>query len=132
VQDIVKALGLAAMASASAPSASITRWSQPAVQALAGSGIPVAAVRHRVSCRPHAAARQRLAEIREFGGCWRARSIDIVITRAHVLTGRLAGALRRGRAPSARPAASAHVKAILATGDLETLRNVAQGLDGWP
>jgi deoxyribose-phosphate aldolase len=73
-----------------------------AVQALAGSGIPVAAVStgFPAGLSPF---EQRLAEIPasvEAG----AREIDIVITRAHVLTGDWRRSTTRC-APSARPAA---------------------------
>ena len=54
-----------------------------------------------------------------------AREIDIVITREHVLTGNWRALFQEMR--DFRAACSgAHVKAILATGDLKTLRNVAK------
>jgi len=66
----------------------------------------------------------RLAEIRrsvEAG----AREIDIVITRAHVLTQDWR-ALYDEVAAFREACGSAHMKAILGTGDLRTLRNVAR------
>src|ERR1051325_3004110 len=96
---------------------------ETAVQALEGSGIPVAAVSTGfpagLSPLP-----QRLAEI-EASLAAGAREIDIVITRAHVLTGNwgaLYDEVKRFRAA----AGPAHLKAILATGDLGTLREVAR------
>ncbi|MBP7551171.1 MAG: deoxyribose-phosphate aldolase [Gemmatimonadaceae bacterium] len=94
-----------------------------AVQALAGSGIPVAAVStgFPAGLSPF---EQRLAEIPasvEAG----AREIDIVITRAHVLTGdwqALYDEVRLFR----EACGDAHLKAILATGELATLTNVAR------
>ena len=43
-EDILEALGCADAAHTSARSASTTAWSRPAVEALEGSGIPVASV----------------------------------------------------------------------------------------
>jgi deoxyribose-phosphate aldolase len=94
-----------------------------AVDALRGSGIPVAAVStgFPAGLSPFP---QRVAEIRasvEAG----AHEIDIVITRAHVLTGNWPALYDEVRA--FRDAAGpAHVKTILATGELGTLRNVAR------
>jgi deoxyribose-phosphate aldolase len=94
-----------------------------AVQALAGSGIPVAAVStgFPAGLSP---IEQRIDEIHasvEAG----AREIDIVITRAHVLTGNweaLYDEVRRFR----EACGDAHMKAILATGELATLGNVGR------
>src|SRR5690606_20127105 len=64
----------------------------------------------------------RLAEIQasvEAG----AREIDIVITRAHVLGGQWEALYHEVRAFRAA-CGDAHLKAILATGDLGTLRDV--------
>ncbi len=92
-----------------------------AVAALAGSGIPVASVAtgFPAGLMP---LKLRLAEIRqavEDG----AAEIDIVITRAHVL-GRDWAALYDEVAAMRAACGPAHLKAILATGDLATLRNV--------
>jgi deoxyribose-phosphate aldolase len=94
-----------------------------AVAALEGSGIPVAAVStgFPAGLSP---MEQRLEEIHasvEAG----AKEIDIVITRAHVLTGNyeaLYDEVKRFRAACG----DAHMKAILATGELATLGNVAR------
>jgi deoxyribose-phosphate aldolase len=93
----------------------------PAVKALEGSGIPVASVAtgFPAGLTP---LKQRLDEIRYAVGEG-AREIDIVITRAHVL-GREWGALYDEVAAMREASGSAHMKAILGTGDLKTLRNV--------
>jgi deoxyribose-phosphate aldolase len=66
--------------------------------------------------------KQRLEEIRYAVGEG-AREIDIVITRAHVLA-RDWPALYDEVATMREACGSAHLKAILGTGDLKTLRNV--------
>ncbi len=95
----------------------------PAVEALKGSGIPVAAVStgFPAGLSPF---HLRVAEIEESVKAG-AREIDIVISRRHVLTGdwqALYDEMRTFRAACGE----AHVKAILATGELGTLRNVAR------
>lgn len=94
-----------------------------AVEALAGSGIPVAAV---ATGFPHGLSpfRQRVAEIRESVEAG-AQEIDIVITRAHVLTGDWQALYDEVRA-FREACGAAHLKTILATGELATLRNVAR------
>jgi deoxyribose-phosphate aldolase len=94
-----------------------------AVEALAGSGIPVAAVStgFPAGLSP---LESRLDEIRASVAAG-AKEIDIVITRAHVLTGDYAALydeVRRFR----EACGEAHMKAILATGELATLGNVAR------
>jgi deoxyribose-phosphate aldolase len=96
---------------------------ETAVAALQGSGIPVAAVSTGfpagLSPLP-----QRIAEIRasvEAG----ADEIDIVITRSHVLTGNWTALYDEVRA-FREACGDAHIKTILATGELGTLRNVAR------
>jgi deoxyribose-phosphate aldolase len=92
-----------------------------AVKALRGSGIPVASVAtgFPAGLTP---LKLRLAEIRyavEEG----AEEIDIVIHRAQVLNGDWA-ALYDEVAAMREVCGAAHIKAILATGELKTLRNV--------
>lgn len=92
-----------------------------AVRALEGTGIPVASVAtgFPAGLMP---LDLRLAEIRyavEQG----ASEIDIVITRAHVLDGNWS-ALYDEIAAMREACGTAHLKAILATGELKTLRNV--------
>jgi len=93
------------------------------VEALEGSGIPVAAVStgFPAGLSPY---HLRIAEIGESVRAG-AQEIDIVISRRHVLTGNwqaLYDEMREMRAECGE----AHVKAILATGELGTLRNVAR------
>ena len=96
---------------------------ETAVEALQGSGIPVAAVATGfpagLSPLP-----QRLQEIRASLAAG-AKEIDIVITRAHVLTGRWDQLYDEVRA-FREACGEAHMKTILATGELGTLRNVAR------
>ena len=93
----------------------------PAVKALAGSGIPVASVAtgFPAGLTP---LKQRLAEIAYAVGEG-AGEIDIVITRAHVLS-RDWNALYDEVAAMREACGQAHLKTILGTGDLKTLRNV--------
>jgi deoxyribose-phosphate aldolase len=94
-----------------------------AVEALEGSGIPVAAVSTGFPAGLSPVA-QRIAEIRESVAAG-AKEIDIVITRGHVLTGNWEALYDEVR--SFREACGdAHMKAILATGELATLTNVAR------
>jgi len=94
-----------------------------AVDALKGSGIPVAAVStgFPAGLSPF---HLRVAEIGESVAAG-AREIDIVISRRHVLTGDWQALYDEMRAFRAA-CGDAHVKAILATGELGTLRNVAR------
>ena len=96
---------------------------EPAVRALEGSGIPVAAVStgFPAGLSPY---RLRIAEIGESVAAG-AQEIDIVISRRHVLTGDWQ-ALYDEMAEMRAACGAAHVKAILATGELGTLRNVAR------
>ncbi len=96
---------------------------ETAVKALEGTRIPVAAVStgFPAGLSP---LEQRVAEIRrsvEAG----AQEIDIVITRAHVFNGDWQ-ALYDEVAAFREACGPAHMKAILGTGDLLTLRNVAR------
>jgi deoxyribose-phosphate aldolase len=118
--DIVAALGLREMPTVGAVCV-YPAMVPPAVKALEGSGIPVASVAtgFPAGLTP---LPQRLAEIRyavEQG----AREIDIVIHRAQVLLQDWA-ALYDEVAAMREACGDAHMKAILATGDLKTLRNV--------
>jgi deoxyribose-phosphate aldolase len=94
-----------------------------AVEALAGTSIPVAAVSagFPAGLSP---VEQRIDEIRASVAAG-AREIDIVITRAHVLTGNWQALYDEVRAFRAA-CGEAHMKAILATGELATLNNVAR------
>jgi deoxyribose-phosphate aldolase len=94
-----------------------------AVEALAGSGIPVAAVSTAfpAGLGPFP---QRVAEIRASVDAG-ASEIDIVVTRAHVLRGDWEALYNEVRA-FRQACGDAHMKTILATGELATLRNVAR------
>ncbi|QDY71498.1 deoxyribose-phosphate aldolase [Qingshengfaniella alkalisoli] len=99
------------------------RFVATAAQALKGTGIPVAAVStgFPAGLSPHDTKLREIEASVKDG----ADEIDIVITREHVLTGNwqaLYDEMRDYRAACG----DAHVKAILATGDLKTLRNVAK------
>ncbi|WP_368188372.1 deoxyribose-phosphate aldolase [Aestuariibius sp. HNIBRBA575] len=94
-----------------------------ALDALDGSGIPVAVVStgFPAGLSPY---HLRIQEIRESVKAG-AKEIDIVISRRHVLTGNWQ-ALYDEMKEMREACGDAHVKAILATGELETLRNVAK------
>ncbi len=94
-----------------------------AVAALEGTGIPVAAVStgFPAGLSPFPL---RVAEIGESVKAG-AREIDIVISRRHALTGNWQ-ALYDEMAEMRAACGDAHVKAILATGELGSLRNVAR------
>ena len=96
---------------------------ETAVSELAGTGIPVAAVStgFPAGLSPFPL---RLAEIGESVKAG-AREIDIVISRRHALTGDWQALYDEMRA-FREACGEAHVKAILATGELGTLRNVAR------
>jgi deoxyribose-phosphate aldolase len=92
-----------------------------AVEALAGSGIPVAAVSTGFPAgqTPHEV---KLAETRASLAAG-ANEIDIVISRAHVLRGDFAALYDEVRA-FRDTCGDTHMKTIIATGELGTLRNV--------
>ncbi|KAF0674556.1 deoxyribose-phosphate aldolase [Profundibacterium mesophilum] len=96
---------------------------ETAVRALEGTGIPVAAVStgFPAGLSPF---RLRLAEIGDSVAAG-ASEIDIVISRRHVLTGDWKALYDEMRA-FREACGAAHVKAILATGELGSLRNVAR------
>jgi len=96
---------------------------ETALHALDGSGVHVAAVSAGFPAGLSPLA-ERVAEIRrsvEAG----AHEIDVVITRAHVFGGRWQ-ALYDEVAAFKQACGSAHMKVILGTGDLLTLRNVGR------
>jgi deoxyribose-phosphate aldolase len=99
------------------------RFVETAIEALEGSGIPVAAVStgFPAGLSPF---EQRIAEIQASVAAG-AEEIDVVITRAHVLTENW-GALYDEVRAMRDACGDAHIKTILATGELGTLRNVAR------
>ena len=119
-EDIVASLGLSAMPTVGAVCVYPVMVPH-AVKALEGSGIPVASVAtgFPAGLTP---LPQRLAEIR-YAVDMGAGEIDIVIHRAQVLTQDWQ-ALHDEVAAMREACGAAHMKAILATGDLKTLRNV--------
>jgi len=94
-----------------------------AVEALEGTGIPVAAVStgFPAGLSPF---EERVREIRASVAAG-AKEIDIVITRGHVLTGNWQALYDEVRA-FRDACGDAHMKSILATGELATLGNVAR------
>jgi deoxyribose-phosphate aldolase len=94
-----------------------------AIEALDGSDIPVAAVSagFPAGLSP---LQQRVDEIHGSVAAG-AKEIDIVITRAHVLTGNWSALYDEVRL-FREACGEAHMKAILATGELATLNNVAR------
>ncbi len=121
--DLIDALGVAALDIKVGAVCVYHAFVPTAVEALADSGIPVAAVStgFPAGLNPFP---QRLAEVRasvEAG----AAEIDVVITRAHVLTGDWEALYDEVRA-FREACGAARMKAILATGELATLTNVAR------
>ncbi len=121
--ELLKALGAESLGLTVAAVCVYHAFVETAVRALEGSGIPVAAVStgFPAGLSPFS---ERVAEIRrsvEAG----AGEIDIVITRSHVFSGDWT-ALYDEVAAFREACGPAHMKAILATGDLVTLRNVAR------
>ncbi len=96
---------------------------ETAVAALEGSGIPVAAVStgFPAGLSPF---EQRIGEVRASVAAG-AEEIDVVITRAHVLTGNWRALYDEVRAMR-DACGDAHIKTILGTGELGTLGNVAR------
>lgn len=96
---------------------------ETAVRELEGSGIPVAAVSTGFPAGQIPLA-LKLAQVRESVAAG-AAEIDIVISRAKVLTGDWKGLYEEVQQYRAA-CGDAHMKAILATGELATLSNVAK------
>ena len=119
--DLVEALGLSDDPPRVGAVCVYPTMVKPAVAALKGSGIPVASVAtgFPAGLMP---LDLRLEEIRRAVADG-AGEIDIVITRAHVL-GQDWTALYDEIAAMRAACGPAHLKTILATGDLKTLRNV--------
>jgi len=121
--DLAKRLGIEALEIKVAAVCVYHRFVETARRAVEGSGIRIAAVSAGFPAGLNPLA-ERVAEIRrsvEAG----ADEIDIVITRALVFGGKWQE-LYDEVAEFRRACGSAHMKAILGTGDLLTLRNVAR------
>jgi deoxyribose-phosphate aldolase len=120
-KDLLESLGVADLGITVGAVCVYPTMVRHAVRALEGSGIPVASV---ATAFPAGLSpmKLRLEEIRyavEEG----AAEIDIVITREHVLSGNWEG-LYDEIAAFRQACGDAHLKSILATGELATLRNV--------
>jgi len=121
--DLIRALGAESLGVTVGAICVYHQWVATAVEALEGSRIPVAAVStgFPAGLSPF---EQRLAEIPASVAAG-AKEIDIVITRGHVLTGDWQALYDEVKAFRAA-CGDAHLKAILATGELATLTNVAR------
>lgn len=121
--DILEALGMAERPIQVGAVCVYHEMVETAVSALKGTDIPVAAVStgfpHALSPLP-----QRIEEIKASVAAG-AQEIDIVITRHHVLNGHWQALYDEMKAYR-DVCGEAHVKAILGTGELATMRNVAK------
>lgn len=122
-QSIMKQLGLEDFPLKVAAVCVYHTFVETAVRALEGSGINVAAVSTGFPAGLSPLA-ERVGEIRRSVDAG-AQEIDIVITRAHVFAGNWQ-ALYDEIATFKEACGKAHMKTILGTGDLVTLRNVAR------
>jgi deoxyribose-phosphate aldolase len=122
-QELVEKLGIEKLHVKVAAVCVYHTFIETALNALEGSGIHVAAVSTGFPAGLSPLA-ERVAEIRrsvEAG----AHEIDVVITRAHVFGGRWQ-ALYDEIAAFKQACGTSHMKVILGSGDLLTLRNVAR------
>jgi deoxyribose-phosphate aldolase len=122
-EDLLEAMGAGQLPIRVAAVCVYHTFVETALGALEGSGIPVAAVStgFPAGLSPF---EQRLAEIRASVTAG-AEEIDVVITRAHVLTENWRALYDEVRAMR-EACGDAHIKTILATGELGTLGNVAR------
>ena len=121
--DLLDALGMADHPITTGAICVYHRFVATAVEALQGSGIPVAAVStgFPAGLVPHDVKLREIEASVKDG----AQEIDIVVTREHVLTGNWK-ALYDEMRDFREACGDAHVKAILATGDIKTLKNIAK------
>jgi deoxyribose-phosphate aldolase len=122
-KDILEGLGVADMGIHTGAVCVYHNLIETAVKALAGSGIPVAAVSTGFPAG-QIPLPLKLAQVRASVQAG-ATEIDIVISRAMVLTGDWKGLYDEVRAYR-EACGEAHLKTILATGELGTLTNVAK------
>jgi deoxyribose-phosphate aldolase len=122
-EDLLEALGASRLPIRVGAVCVYHTYVETAVEALDGSGIPVAAVStgFPAGLSPFA---QRIDEIRASVAAG-AEEIDVVITRAHALTENWRALYDEVRAMR-EACGDAHIKTILATGELGTLRSVAR------
>jgi deoxyribose-phosphate aldolase len=122
-QDILQGLGVADLDIKVGAVCVYHNLIETAVRELEGSGIPVAAVSTGFPAGQIPLA-LKLAQVRESVAAG-AAEIDIVISRAKVLTGDWQGLYEEVQAYR-HACGDAHMKAILATGELATLSNIAK------
>ena len=122
-QDLLEAMGVAHLGIRVGAVCVYHALVETAVEALAGSGIPVAAVSTGFPAGLSPLA-QRIEEV-EASVAAGAREIDVVITRGHALRGDW-GALYDEVRAFRRACGEAHLKVILGTGELGTLTTVAR------
>ena len=121
--DILQSLGVADLGITTGAVCVYHNFIVTAVDELAGSGIPVAAVSTGFPAG-QISMELKLAQIHESVRAG-ADEIDIVISRAKVLTGDWRGLYQEVKAYR-EACGEAHLKTILATGELATLSNVAK------
>lgn len=121
-EDLEEALGIKRMDLHAGAVCVYHNLVQVAAEALKDTGVPIAAVSAGFPAG-QIALPQKLDEITASVAAG-ASEIDIVISRAHVLTGNWTALYEETRA-CRRACGEAHMKAILATGELATLQNVA-------
>ena len=122
-KDILEALGVADLGIKVAAVCVYHNLVETAVAELSGSGIPVAAVSTGFPAG-QISMKLKLAQLRESVKAG-AAEIDIVISRSKVLTGDWEGLYQEVRAYR-EACGEAHLKTILAAGELATLSNVAK------
>lgn len=122
-QELAQKLGVEELGIKVAAACVYHTFVETALSALEGSGIKVAAVSTGFPAGLSPLT-ERVAEIRRSAEAG-AQEIDVVITRAHVFGGRWQ-ALYDEIAAFKQACGSAHMKVILGTGDLLTLRNVGR------
>ncbi|PYP15911.1 MAG: deoxyribose-phosphate aldolase [Gemmatimonadetes bacterium] len=122
-RDLLEALGATALGIRVGAVCVYHAFVPVAVQALEGSGIPVAAVSTGFPAGLNPLP-QRIEEIKASVAAG-ASEIDVVITRAHALAGDWEAVYDEVRA-FRDACGTAHMKVILGTGDLATLANVAR------
>jgi deoxyribose-phosphate aldolase len=122
-EDLLEALGMGDQKITTGAICVYHRFVAAAVDALKGSGIPVAAVStgFPAGLVPHDVKLREIEASVKDG----AQEIDIVVTREYVLTGNWK-ALYDEMRDFRQACGDAHVKAILATGDIKTMKNIAK------
>lgn len=122
-EDLLQALGMGDHKITTGAICVYHRFVAAAVDALKGSGIPVAAVStgFPAGLVPHDVKLREIEASVKDG----AQEVDIVVTREYVLTGNWK-ALYDEMRDFRQACGDAHVKAILATGDIKTMKNIAK------